>query len=40
MVQLALTGIRYKVVEGPNQQPIVVVRDQRTPRAIVGRRRS
>jgi molecular chaperone DnaK len=29
MVQLALTGIRYKVVEGPNQQPIVVVRDRR-----------
>src|ERR1700685_1855757 len=25
-VQLALTGIRYKVTEGPNQQPIVVVR--------------
>jgi molecular chaperone DnaK len=29
MVQLALTGVRYKVVEGPNQQPIVVVRDRR-----------
>ena len=29
LVQLALTGIRYKVVEGPNQQPIVVVRDRR-----------
>ena len=29
MVQLALTGIRYKVVEGTNQQPIVVVRDRR-----------
>lgn len=29
LVQLALTGIRYKVVEGPNQQPIVIVRDRR-----------
>jgi molecular chaperone DnaK len=29
MVQLALTGIRYKVVEGPNQQPLVVVRDRK-----------
>ena len=29
LVQLALTGVRYKVVEGPNQQPIVVVRDRR-----------
>src|SRR5437762_12516770 len=29
LVQLAMTGIRYKVVEGPNQQPIVVVRDRR-----------
>jgi molecular chaperone DnaK len=29
LVQLALTGIRYKVIEGPNQQPIVVVRDRR-----------
>jgi len=29
LVQLALTGIRYKVVEGPNQQPIVAVRDRR-----------
>jgi molecular chaperone DnaK len=29
LVQLALTGIRYKVTEGPNQQPIVVVRDRR-----------
>jgi molecular chaperone DnaK len=29
MVQLAMTGVRYKVVEGPNQQPIVVVRDRR-----------
>jgi len=29
LVQLALTGIRYKVTEGTNQQPIVVVRDRR-----------
>jgi molecular chaperone DnaK len=29
LVQLALTGIRYKVTEGPNQQPIVLVRDRR-----------
>jgi molecular chaperone DnaK len=29
LVQLALTGVRYQVVEGPNQQPIVVVRDRR-----------
>lgn len=29
MVQLALTGVRYKVVEGTNQQPIVMVRDRR-----------
>jgi len=29
LVQLALTGVRYKVVEGPNQQPIVVVRDRK-----------
>jgi molecular chaperone DnaK len=29
LVQLALTGVRYKVTEGPNQQPIVVVRDRR-----------
>jgi molecular chaperone DnaK len=29
LVQLALTGVRYSVVEGPNQQPIVVVRDRR-----------
>jgi molecular chaperone DnaK len=29
LVQLALTGIRYKVIEGPNQQPLVVVRDRR-----------
>jgi molecular chaperone DnaK len=29
LVQLALTGVRYSVVEGPNQQPIVVMRDRR-----------
>ncbi|HEU0034245.1 MAG TPA: Hsp70 family protein [Kofleriaceae bacterium] len=29
LVQLAMTGVRYSVVEGPNQQPIVVVRDRR-----------
>src|SRR4051812_72618 len=29
LVQLAMTGVRYKVVEGPNQQPIVVVRDRK-----------
>nr|HEX4312518.1 Hsp70 family protein [Kofleriaceae bacterium] len=29
LVQLAMTGVRYKVTEGPNQQPIVVVRDRR-----------
>src|SRR4051812_1758192 len=29
LVQLALTGVRYVVDEGPNQQPIVVVRDRR-----------
>src|SRR6478672_8335661 len=29
LVQLAMTGVRYKVVEGANQQPIVVVRDRR-----------
>jgi molecular chaperone DnaK len=29
LVQLALTGVRYAVVEGPNQQPIVVVRERR-----------
>ncbi|HET7501643.1 MAG TPA: Hsp70 family protein [Kofleriaceae bacterium] len=28
MVQLALTGVRYRVLEGPNQQPIVQVRDR------------
>src|SRR5215212_2853971 len=28
LVQLALTGVRYSVVEGPNQQPIVTVRDR------------
>ena len=29
LVQLAMSGVRYKIVEGPNQQPIVVVRDRR-----------
>jgi molecular chaperone DnaK len=29
LVQLALTGIRYKMVEGPNQQALVVVRDRK-----------
>ena len=29
LVQLAMTGVRYKVVEGPNQQPIVVLRDRK-----------
>jgi molecular chaperone DnaK len=29
LVQLAMTGVRYKIVEGPNQQAIVVVRDRR-----------
>ena len=29
MVQLALAGVHYQVAEGPNQQPIVVVRDRR-----------
>jgi molecular chaperone DnaK len=29
LVQLAMAGVRYKVVEGPNQQPIVVLRDRR-----------
>jgi molecular chaperone DnaK len=29
LVQLALTGIRYKVTEGTNQQPIVTVRNRR-----------
>ena len=29
LVQLAMTGVRYQVEEGPNQQPIVVVRDRR-----------
>ncbi len=29
LVQLALTGIRYKVSEGANQQPVVTVRDRR-----------
>jgi len=29
MVQLALTGVHYRTAEGPNQQPVVVVRDRR-----------
>jgi molecular chaperone DnaK len=29
LVQLALTGVRYSVAEGPNQQPIVAIRDRR-----------
>jgi len=29
LVQLAMTGVRYKVVEGPNQAPIALVRDRR-----------
>jgi molecular chaperone DnaK len=29
LVQLAMTGVRYNVIEGTNQQPIVVVRDRR-----------
>ncbi len=29
LVQLALTGLTYQVEEGPNQQPIIVVRDRR-----------
>ncbi|MBA3392560.1 MAG: Hsp70 family protein [Deltaproteobacteria bacterium] len=29
LVQLAMTGVRYKVVEGPNQQPIIEVRDRK-----------
>jgi molecular chaperone DnaK len=28
-VQLAMTGVRYKIAEGANQQPIVVVRDRK-----------
>jgi molecular chaperone DnaK len=28
LVQLALTGVRYQVIEGPNQQPVVQVRDR------------
>jgi molecular chaperone DnaK len=28
MVQLAMTGVRYQIVEGVNQQPMVVVRDR------------
>ncbi|CAN5908053.1 molecular chaperone DnaK [soil metagenome] len=29
LVQLAMTGVRYRIEEGTNQQPIVVVRDRR-----------
>ena len=29
MVQLAITGVRYKILEGPNQQAIIEVRDRR-----------
>jgi molecular chaperone DnaK len=29
LVQLAMTGVRYTITEGPNQQPIVVMRDRR-----------
>ena len=29
LVQLALTGLPFKVEEGPNQQPIIVTRDRR-----------
>ena len=29
LVQLALTGLPYQVEEGPNQQPIIVVRERR-----------
>jgi len=29
LAQLAMTGVRYRIVEGPNQQPIVSVRDRR-----------
>jgi molecular chaperone DnaK len=29
LVQAAMTGVRYRVEEGPNQQPVVVVRDRR-----------
>ncbi len=29
MVQLALTGLPFRVEEGPNQQPIIVTRDRR-----------
>ena len=31
MVQLALTGLPYSVREGPNQQPLIVVRDRLVP---------
>src|SRR5688572_16950111 len=29
LVQLAMTGVKYTIEEGANQQPIVVVRDRR-----------
>ena len=29
LVQLALTGVRYQVIEGPNQQPLAVVRERK-----------
>ncbi len=29
LVQLAMTGVRYKIAEGPNQAPIALVRDRR-----------
>jgi len=29
LVQLAMTGVRYQLDEGPNQQPMVTVRDRR-----------
>ena len=31
LVQLALTGLPYEVREGPNQQPLIVVRDRLVP---------
>lgn len=29
LVQLAMSGVRYQIEEGPNQQPLVVVRDRK-----------
>src|SRR5262245_60226309 len=29
LVQLAMTGVRYHIAEGLNQQPVVVLRDRR-----------